>query len=144
MCCKTESEKIIGELGAAKKFVIHTKAPGFYDGSQSKKSIAKASEKSFKELGVDIVGFVSILSFPFPVLCALSCCVTMRLLRSWFLTCEKGCSDKYFLSFNAFTRASSNPNQCFGRVSLLPNKVSCLSMAFRCNFILRLSFPIQG
>jgi len=50
-----DSEKTLGEIGAPKKFTMHTKAPGFELGIMSKKSINEGIEKSLKELGVSSV-----------------------------------------------------------------------------------------
>jgi len=50
-----ESEKTLGEIGAPKKFTMHTKAPGFELGIMSKKRISEGLEKSLKELGVSSV-----------------------------------------------------------------------------------------
>ncbi|MCJ1410223.1 hypothetical protein MMC19_004308 [Ptychographa xylographoides] len=49
------SEDAIGKSGAPKQFIIHTKAPGFSEGSLSKSSILAGMEKSLKELGVESV-----------------------------------------------------------------------------------------
>ncbi|MCJ1433930.1 hypothetical protein MMC27_003295, partial [Xylographa pallens] len=53
------SEKALGELGAAERFIIHTKAPGFSPGCLSKDSVLAASKKSLEELGTDSVSFES-------------------------------------------------------------------------------------
>ncbi|KAL9117225.1 MAG: hypothetical protein Q9187_006242 [Circinaria calcarea] len=49
------SEKVLGELGAPAKFVIHTKAPGRAPGSLKKESVLAAAEKSFTKLGVKTI-----------------------------------------------------------------------------------------
>ena len=47
----------LGELGAAAKFIIHTKAPGFSPGTLKKDKILAAAEESFERLGTDSVSF---------------------------------------------------------------------------------------
>ncbi|MCJ1467397.1 hypothetical protein MMC07_006021 [Pseudocyphellaria aurata] len=49
------SEQAIGELGAASKFIIHTKAPGFAPGSLSRDSILQGAETSFTLLKTESV-----------------------------------------------------------------------------------------
>jgi len=51
----SESEKALGELDAPKKFIIHTKAPGFSPGCLTKDNVLAASKKSLEELGTDTV-----------------------------------------------------------------------------------------
>ena len=49
------SEVTLGQIGAPKKFAIHTKAPGLSPGSMSKQKILEGMEKALKELQVDRV-----------------------------------------------------------------------------------------
>jgi aryl-alcohol dehydrogenase-like predicted oxidoreductase len=49
------SEQALGDIGAAKAYAIHTKAPGFAPGSQKKDSIIATANESLKRLGVDQV-----------------------------------------------------------------------------------------
>ncbi|KEF51968.1 uncharacterized protein A1O9_11958 [Exophiala aquamarina CBS 119918] len=49
------SEKLLGQLNAARDFNIHTKAPGVVPGCMSRESILKGMENSLQELGVDHV-----------------------------------------------------------------------------------------
>jgi aflatoxin B1 aldehyde reductase len=49
------SENVLGKAGVPKKFVIHTKAPGFRPGILAKQSILNGMEKSLNELGVSSV-----------------------------------------------------------------------------------------
>jgi len=58
---KPNSEKTLGELGAPKKFIIHTKAPGFSPHCLARDSILQAIDKQIALLGVDFVG--SFLSY---------------------------------------------------------------------------------
>jgi len=51
----TSSEVTLAKYGAPSKFTIHTKAPGFRLGAQSKKGVIEGMEKSLKDLGVDSV-----------------------------------------------------------------------------------------
>lgn len=52
----------LGELGAAKKFTIHTKAPAFTPHCLGKDSILQAIDKQLELLGVDSVGLSGITS----------------------------------------------------------------------------------
>ena len=54
------SEKSLGILKAPSKFTIHTKAPGLKPGALKRESILAGASKSFQELGVDSVRFLSL------------------------------------------------------------------------------------
>ncbi|MCJ1394325.1 hypothetical protein MMC18_007203 [Xylographa bjoerkii] len=54
-CNYPGSEKALGDLGAPKNFIIHTKAPGFSPGCLSKDKVLAASKKSLEELGTNSV-----------------------------------------------------------------------------------------
>jgi aflatoxin B1 aldehyde reductase len=47
------SELVLGKLGAPKKFIIQTKAPGFRPGALAKQSIIDGIKKSLEDLGTD-------------------------------------------------------------------------------------------
>ncbi|KAE9375814.1 Aldo/keto reductase [Stipitochalara longipes BDJ] len=51
----TGSEVTLGKLGAPKKFIIQTKAPGFSPGSLGKQSILNGMKKSLEDLQTDSV-----------------------------------------------------------------------------------------
>jgi hypothetical protein len=59
---QSNSEKALGELGAPKKFIIDTKAPGFAPHCHAKDNILQAIDKQLALLGVDSVGSVSRLT----------------------------------------------------------------------------------
>jgi len=49
------SEEVLGQIGAPKKFIISTKAPGFAPGKLSKQSVLEGIDTSLKLLGVSRV-----------------------------------------------------------------------------------------
>jgi aflatoxin B1 aldehyde reductase len=46
---------LLGKLGAAKKFIIQTKAPGITLGAMGKQNILDGMKKSLEDLGTDSV-----------------------------------------------------------------------------------------
>lgn len=46
---------MLGKVGAAKDFTIHTKAPALAPGAMTKQSVLDGMEQSLKKLGVDSV-----------------------------------------------------------------------------------------
>ena len=49
------SELLLGKLGAPKKFIIQTKAPGLNPGAMGKRNILDGMKKSLEDLGTDSV-----------------------------------------------------------------------------------------
>lgn len=50
-----DSELLLGKLGASKKFIIQTEAPGITPGAMGKQNILDGMKKSLEDLGTDSV-----------------------------------------------------------------------------------------
>jgi len=106
------SEVTLGQYGAAREFVIHTKAPALSRGSLSRQSILDGMEKSLRDLGVDAVRALTVFVFGFfadgdnaRLSCIIFISQTLRLrLRKACLrskTCmQPGSSSVYVLFFS--------------------------------------------
>ena len=119
---KGRSEAILGEMGASKDFVIHTKAPGIVPGSMKRQSMFDGMEKSLKDLDLKMVSKSNAISTgPSTKHQRLSLTYTtcmVRILRHQlkrlYLPCRKCMlwenSKRYAAPWNPSTRCGFNTN----------------------------------